>query len=208
MPRTGYRAGVKQGVVLWLLCGAIPGLCADGRDRTVRFSGEVARGLTFRKDIGHGLEFVLTPLSGKMPPELSGWTIEVLPQGNPSDSECRNFVWVVTPPFRFWNPRYLSTEYGKPAQEAVGISPRDFNFVLNCDDFKAERQRVERVLWPHNYSKEEADDALAKLGTSPKGMGRLSIKDSNYTPGDNSTDPVKLGAIHWIKFEVEITFPK
>lgn len=198
---------VRRLLVLWLLCGSILSQCTEGQNRTTRLAGEVARGLTFRKDIGHGLELVLTPISDKVPQELSGWHIVVSPQNLTGNDECRDLVWVVTPPYRFWNPRYLSTEYGKTAQEAVGISPRDFNFVLNCDDFKTERQRVERVLWPYNYSKEEADDALSKIGTSPHGTGRLWIKDSKFTPGETSVDGMKLGAIHWIKFEIELNFP-
>jgi len=198
---------VTKSLVLWLLCGSIFGQCAEGQNRTIRFTGEVAQDLSFRKDIGNGLDFVLAAISDKMPPELTGWHITVSPHTPAGDDECRDFVWVVMPPYRFWNPRYLSTEYGKPAQEAVGISPREFNFVMNCNDFKTERQRVERVLWPHSYSKEDVDDALAKLGTSPHATGRLWIKDSKYTPGDSSPNPVKLGEIHWIKFKVEITFP-
>lgn len=190
------------------MCGAFLSQCADAQDRTVRFFGEVARGLSFRKDIGHGLDLVLKPLPSPESGDATGWTIEVTPQGRQPDDECRDFVWVVTPPYRFWNPRYLSTEYGKLAQEVVRTSPREFNFVLNCADFTVERQRVDRVLWPYSYSKEDVDDSLAKLGTSPHGTGRLWIKDSKYTPGEKSGGSVKLGAIHWIKFEVEIRFPE
>ena len=199
---------VKKALILWLLCGLLLSWHAEGQDRTIRFAGEVARGLSYRKNIGHRLDFVLTPLRGPPSGGLTGWTIQISPQDSPPDPECTDYLWVVTPPYRFWNPRYLSTEYGKTAQEAVGISLRDFNFVLNCDDFRIERKRVERVLWPPTYSKEEVDNSLAKLGTSPKGAGRLWIRDSKYTPGDKSTSPVIFGAIHWIKFEAEIKFPE
>jgi hypothetical protein len=208
MPGARFKVNVRKAFVLCLLCGSLLGQCAEGQDRTIRFAGEVAQGLTYRKDIGHGLDFVLKPLPAPQSGDFTGWTIEVSPQGRQPDPVCRDFVWVGTPPYRFWNPRYLSTEYGVTAQEAVHISPREFNFVLNCDDFKTERQRVDRVLWPYSYSKKDVEDSLAKLGTSPQGSGQLWIKDSKYTPGDKSSDPVKLGAIHWIKFEVEIKFPE
>lgn len=197
---------MRKAIVLWLLCGSLWGQCADGRDRTLRFAGEVARDQTFRKDIGRGLDFVLTPL--KEPPSggLTGWTIQVSPHGRPPAPECTDFLWVVTPPYRFWNHRYLSTEYGNTAQEAVAMSPREFNFVLNCEDYRIERQRVGQVLWPS--SQQELEKALTKLGLLPQGTGRLWIKDSKYTPGEKSTDPAKIGAIHWIKFDVEINFPE
>ena len=189
----------RKAIVLWLLCWALLGVRAEGQNRAIRFAGEVAQGLTYHKDIGHKLDFVLTPAS--MGGGITGWTILISPQGQTPNPECRDFAWVVTPPFRFQNVLYVDTSYGTTAQEAVRISPRDFNFVLNCDDYNAEYSRVERVLWPSTYPKEEVDDALAKLGTTPHGTGRLWIKDSKYTPGEKSTDPAKLGAIHWIRFE-------
>ena len=79
--------------------------------------------------------------------------------------------------------------------------------MLSCKDYLIENGRVERVLWPYSYSKQEADDTLAKLGTSPLGKGRLWIEDSKVTPGRNTGTLKDLGAIHWIKFKVEIKFP-
>ncbi len=195
-------------VVVWILFGSLLGQCNERQGRTIRFAGEVARGLAFRKDIGHGLDFVLKPLLASQSGDVTGWTIQISPHGPPTDTECKDYLWVVTPPFRFWTHRYLSTEYGKPAQEAVAMSPREFNFVLNCHDYKTERQLVQRVLWPYTYSMEDVDDSLSKLGTTPHGTGHLWILDSKYTPGEKSTDPAKIGVIHWIKFEVDITFPE
>jgi hypothetical protein len=202
------KVNVRKAIVLWLLCGSLLDQCAEAQDRTLRFAGEVARGLTFRKNIGRGLDFVLKPLREQGPGDPNGWTIKVSPRGSSPDSKCDDFVWVVTPPFRSGNPRYLSTEYGNTAQEAVGNSPREFRFVLNCEDFKTEYSRVERVLWPYNYSEKDVEESLAKLGTSPTGTGLLWIKDSKFRPGEKSTEPVKYGEIHWIKFEVEIKFPE
>lgn len=207
MTRGSLKANVIQAVAVALLCGSACGFCADEKkEQTVRFTDEVAQGLEFRKEIDRGLNLVFKPDS--MGAGITGWSIQVSPQSEPSDSECSDLAWVVTPPFRFQNALYLDTSYGTTAQEAVQISPRDFNFVLNCDDYKTEYERVERVLWPGNYSKKEVDDALAKLGSIPHGTGRLWIRDSKYTPGDKTSDPVKLGEIHWIKFEVEIKFPE
>ncbi|MGD0458665.1 MAG: hypothetical protein ABSC21_13090 [Terriglobia bacterium] len=194
---------MRRVTILWLLFFTQSSLSAASQDRSITFSGEASEGQTFRKSIGNGLDFVLMPSSGWS----TGWTIEVSPQGKPSDPECNDFVWVVTPPYRFQNSRYLDTEYGIIAQEAVRRSPREFSFVMSCADFMMERRRVDRVLWPYTYSKQEVDDALAKLGESPLGKGRLWIEDSKITPGHESGSAEELGAIHWIKFRVEITFP-
>ena len=116
-------------------------------------------------------------------------------------------LWVVTPPYHFENARYLDTEYGITAQDVVRNSPREFNFVLNCSDLKTESKRVDLAIYPSTASQHEVDEALAKLGSSPVGKGRLWIEDSKITPGNKSGSAEDLGAIHWIKFKVEIKFP-
>jgi hypothetical protein len=194
---------MRRVAILWLVFFALSSLSAASQDRSITFLGEASEGQTFRKSIGHGLDFALMPSSGWS----TGWTIEVLPQGKPSAPECGDFLWVVTPPYHFQNARYLDTQYGITAQEAVRRSPREFSFVLNCADFMKESGRVDRVLWPYSCSKQDVDDSLAKLGTSPLGKGRLWIEGSKITPGHESGTAEDLGAIHWIKFKVEITFP-
>ncbi len=193
--------------ILCLFFGTLSSLGGGLQDHSTRFGGEVSQGQTFRKGIGHGLDFVLMP-SSEHSGWYTGWTIKISPQGQPSDPDCDDFAWVVTPPYRFGNARHLDTQYGTTAQEAVRISPREFSFVLNCTDLKTERGRVDRVLWPYTYSKEEVDEASAKLGSSPLGTGQLWIKRFRITPGKKSEVGAELGAIHWIKFRVEIRFPE
>jgi hypothetical protein len=188
---------------LWLIFLALSSLSAAPQDRLLTFTGEASEGQTFRKNIGNGVDFVLMPNSDWD----TGWTIEVLPQGKPSDPDCEDFLSVATPPYHFQNARYLDTEYGITAQDAVHNSPREFNFVLNLTDCETERKRVELAIYPSNASEKEVDDARAKLGTSPLGTGRLWIEDSKITPGRDTGKPEDLGAIHWIKFKVEIKFP-
>ena len=191
--------------ILWLAFFTLSNLSAATPGPSITFIGEASEGHTFRKSIGEGLYFVLMPDS--MGGGITGWTIEVSPQGTPSNPECNDFVWVVTPPYHFQNARYLDTSYGLTAQEAVRRSPREFDFVMCCDDFMTERRRVDRVLWPYTYSKQEVDEALAKLGSSPLGKGRLWVEDFKITPGHKSDTAEDLGAIHWIKFKVDIQFP-
>ncbi|MFZ0964507.1 MAG: hypothetical protein WAO35_26890 [Terriglobia bacterium] len=191
---------------VWLIFFAFSSFGAAPPDRSVTFIGEATEGQTFRKDIGHGLDFVLMPDAGGR--RITGWTIEVSPQGKPSDPQCEDFLWVVTPPYHFQNARYLDTSYGIPAQDAVRNSLRVFNFVLNCSDFGTERKRVELAIYPNGASEQEVDEARAKLGSSPLGKGQLWIIDSKITPGHKSGTAEDLGAIHWIKFKVEIEFPE
>jgi hypothetical protein len=194
---------MRKVTILWLVCLGLSSLSATAQDRSLTFTGEAVEGQTFRKDIGRGLDFVLEP----NPDGDTGWTIKVSPQGKPADPECEDFLWVVTPPYHFQNVRYLDTQYGIPAQDAVRNSPRDFSFVLNCADYETESKRVDLAIYSNGATKQEVDDALAKLGTSPTGEGRLWIVDSKITPGHDSSDGEGLGAIHWIKFKVEIKFP-
>jgi hypothetical protein len=196
---------MRRVAILWLVCFALSSLSAASQDRSVTIVGEVTEGQTFRKSIGHGLDFVLMPSSWG--DDITGWTLEVSPQGKPTDPECDDFLWVVTPPYHFQNIRYLDTSYGTTAQEAVRVSPREFNFVLNCVDFKTESKRVDLVIYGSDASEKEVDEARAKLGSSPLGKGRLWIMDSKITPGHDSGPAQDLGAIHWIKFKVEIEFP-
>jgi hypothetical protein len=87
---------------------ALSSISAAPQDRLVTFVGETTEGQTFRKSIGRGRDFVLMPNSNGE----TGWTLEVSPQGRPSDPDCKDFLWVVTPPYHFQNVRYLDTEYG------------------------------------------------------------------------------------------------
>jgi hypothetical protein len=157
----------------------------------VHFQGQANRGQEFRREIAPSLIFVLRPSE-------DGWNITVQPVPKPASPEgCDDFVWVVTPPYRSSNPRYLETSYGMSAREAVEWSPREFQFVLNVADCKTEGTRVERVLWPANYTDKEVSDAEAKLGTSPTAKGTFTILDSR----------ISSKKIDWVKFEVAITFP-
>lgn len=194
-----------RATILLLVFTTLSTRAARSQDRIISFSGQVSEGQAFRRSIGHGLDFVLTPSS--IGGGITGWTIQVPPQGQTSDPECRDFAWVVTPPYHFQNVLYLHTSYSTMAQEAVRASPREFRFVLNCADFKTERKRVDLVLYHSTAAKGEVDEALAKLGSSPLGTGKFWIKRYRITPGKKTEAGIDLGAIHWIKFEVEIKFP-
>jgi hypothetical protein len=174
------------------------------QERPLRFEGEVKLGEEFRREIGHGLTLVLQPVGAGNP---QGWTIIIRNGKGPSTAECDDFAWVLTPPYRGYNPRDLDTSYATPAREAVAISPREFQFVLNEADCRRESERVTRILWPYNYSDAQVKDAQNKLGSSPHGKATLIILDSKTSSGGQIIEGKDNGKIDWIKFTVEIRFP-
>src|SRR5438067_1221608 len=129
------RVHIALAALLISACGTLP---ADASDEIVPFQGELSRGHNFRQSIGHGLTLLLTD-------DGAGWTIGVSPQ-TATEPQCGDLAWVVNPPFRNYNALYLNASYGMTAQEAVEISPREFNFVLSCAGLKREATFVDRLI--------------------------------------------------------------
>ena len=73
----------------------------------VRFTGEVYDGTVFDREVGHDLVFRLTPLAGDA---AGGWVIEIVPKVQPAD-EPAEFLAIATPPYHFYNERYLAGAY-------------------------------------------------------------------------------------------------
>jgi hypothetical protein len=166
--------------------------CSPG---AICFSGKVLEGEEFRKTLNPELEFVLK----------RGWTITIA--SKQPEGDCQELASVVNPPYRAHRDLDLDTSYGWTAEEAVAASPREFRFVTNCSDYRTESERLSVVLWPYTATQQKVDEALAKLGTSPSGRGRLWITDSR-TSHTGDTPDEKLGKIEWRTFTVEITLPR
>lgn len=185
-----------------LICAAAT-LPANAKDEIVRFQSEVSRGHDFRQSIGHGLVLVLA--GG------DGWTIGVSPQ-TVTEPQCGDFAWVVNPPFRNYNALYLNSAYGITAQEAVEISPREFNFVLSCAGLKREATFVDRLIMSSpagmQPTERQVAEAQAKMGTSPQGHGKLWVLDYKISAAPEDIDGKNYGQIDWIRFRVEIRFPE
>ena len=77
--------------------------------RASRFDGEVSHGQAFEHELAPGLVFRLAP--ERHPANPPGWRIEVRSRAMPEPEN--ELSWVVTPPYRFWNPRYLDTSYDR-----------------------------------------------------------------------------------------------
>jgi hypothetical protein len=166
--------------------------CAPG---SICFSAELINGQDFHKALNDDLEFTLT----------NGWTIGVIPTHK--EGNCDEFAHLVNAPYRAHNQLYIDTSYGWTAEDEVLDSPREFRFVTNCTDYRVESERLALVLWPYTAKSElEYNKALADLGSSPLGTGRLWITGSRISHSADTPDD-KRGTIEWIRFTVEIRLP-
>jgi hypothetical protein len=174
----------------------VPGMgkpaCSSG---AICFSGEVSEGEEFRKTLNTELEFVLA----------RGWSIAIVPKR--PEGDCPELASVVNAPYRAHRDLYIDTSYGWTAEDETSPSPREFRFVTNCTDYWTESERLNIVLWPYTATPQKYEEALAKLGTSLLGKGRLWITDSRISHSGDTPNQ-KLGKIEWMKFSVEISLPR
>ena len=106
-----------------------------GQELAPQISGEVASGPKFEREIGAGLVFVLQPTD-------SGWMAGVVPKTKCVEADwSEDFARIATPPYRSYNSLFVDASYGVRAKEVVERPPRQFSFVLTCEDFKLGRGR-------------------------------------------------------------------
>jgi hypothetical protein len=164
----------------------------------VRFSGEVFAGKRFVYDIGHGLVFGLQPLTGD---GGGGWVIEIVPKVQAPDDPVE-FSEIATPPYHFYNDRYLAAAYGYSAKEAVQMTTRKFNFVLSVADEDKANDVVNAMLYPSAMSDDEKA-RIARESTSVQlGHGEFHMTHSHVTLGKGDTPD----SIDMLKFEVVVNF--
>lgn len=182
-------------VVPVVLCGIPARARAQVAVPYEMFTGEVSYGQDFEVDFGGGLSF---RLAASRDPMIPGWTIEVHgTDGVNGDVELSS---VVTPPYRFWNPRYLDLSYGYSAAEVVAIDVRAFSFLRDPSDYTASFEALGKVLWPNGLAEEEVARARAFLEAVPKCSGVLRILDDRILV-DPETSKDRLD---WLKFGVEL----
>jgi hypothetical protein len=189
----------------FFVLSALLATCSAGallaQERPLRFQGEVTRGATFRKEIGHGLVFALRP-------QEEGWTISVEPAVKPAGTACEmDFAAVVAVPMRGYREIDLSATFGNTAQEAVALSPREVDFVLTTEDCIREAERRTKLMWSYSYTQKEVEDAEAKFATSAAGKAVLKVLDSKVSPSGVLAEGKDYGKIDSLKFEVVVTFP-
>jgi hypothetical protein len=190
------------GCALWVSSRAeaqsnVP-VSASAEASQVRFTGEVYDGTVFDREVGHDLVFRLTPLEGDA---AGGWVIEIVPKTQPPD-EPAEFLAIATPPYHFYNERYLAGAYGYSTKEAVAITPRTFNFVLTVADDHIAEDVVNSAIYPSTASDQEKQRIAGEAAGVNLGHGELRILKSRVRFGkDGSSD-----AIAYLKFEVALDF--
>lgn len=142
---------------LLLLCAAMSPIAAQ--EDVVRFQSQVSRSQDFREPIGHGLVLILDSTG-------DGWEIKVAPK-TAAEPECIDFTWIVNFPIHAYNSLHLNPSYGITAREAVGMSPREFDFVLNCEGYKRESTFLGRFTGSLAASEKQQAEAGQKLASSP-----------------------------------------
>lgn len=160
--------------------------------------GRVVRGESFEASIGRGLAFRLDPHSMAEGPQ--GWTVRIVPETDPET----DYSWVATPPYRFWNPRYLDTSYGISATEALARTPRKFWFVASPEDYEVATKALDVLLWPYAHTKAEVDAAAERLSGLAKYAGTLRVEDGSAMPADAVH---ATAAIAWLDFRASLCVP-
>jgi len=117
--------------------------------RRIEFRGEVEHGQAWQRELGGALEFRLDPSAD---PILPGWTIEIRSH-DLAESE-NELTWVVTLPYRGWNPRYLDVSYGLTAREVVARDVRGFG-IVHVADYAQTADAVRTLLWPYGKTDQE-----------------------------------------------------
>lgn len=164
----------------------------------VRFAGEVIDGQPFEYEVGHGLVFRLTPLGGDA---AGGWVIEIMPKVQPPDGPVE-FVAIATPPYHFYNQRYLAAAYNYSAREAVAITPRTFYFVQSVADEQIANEVVNGALYPGVVSDREKERIAGESANLHLGRGQLRILRSRIANGKQGEPDI----IAWVKFDVVLSF--
>lgn len=164
--------------LLWLCASA--GLAAQ----CDTISGQVRAGSSFERAFGDGLLFRLRA-AANAPPNPAGWTVEVRAG---ADGE-HDFVWVATPPYRWWNPRYLDTSYGQSARGAVDRDVRTFGFVTGEEAYARLSEAVGFLVFsrPPEMTEEEYEAAHDSVRAAWQtmmeevGRGQLRITDADVS---------------------------
>ncbi|HLV94277.1 MAG TPA: hypothetical protein VKS44_03725 [Candidatus Acidoferrales bacterium] len=165
----------------------------------VHIAGAVSLGKAFEYDIGRGLAFRLVPPANASD---AGWIIEIVPKTEPEDGPVE-FSAIATPPYHVYNDRIIATLYGRSASEVVQLKDRTFFFVRSVDDEHRAEEVVNAAFYPTDLSDQERVRIAAEQHDVTVSKGELRILKSHTGRSKTLND---LGAINWIRFEVDIEF--
>jgi hypothetical protein len=198
---------IIAGLICALILSVVPATAHHGVSQSppsssgkldVILSGEISSGDSFVRDIGNGLIFRLVPSPAGFG---NGWDIEIAPKEIPAGGYSE-YSAIVTPPYHFYNMRYVNASYGVTARQAVAISPRVFQFAETPEDMQAASVVVNSIIYSVDWPSRK-DSLAAAASKVPLGAGEFRILRSRTTLGKNNED---LGSIDWLKFEVRLRF--
>jgi hypothetical protein len=199
---TGRLSAARWAPAAFALFLTSPVLAQQASDpapcRQVLLRGRVTANQSFDAPLSPSLTFRLD--ADTIPANPPGWTIRV----TPPDAPDRDHAMIATPPYRFWNPRYVDTGYGVSAAEALANTPRDFAFVATDDDFDRGSRALDVLLWSYSFTDSQVDSASAA-------MDALRVYPASFTiENGEASEPSSarpLGRIEWMSFRLDACIP-
>jgi hypothetical protein len=193
---------------IWLLMPLllVAAFARTGMAEPMLLEGEIQRGETMI----HRFEYSGNQFEFRLVPMAQGWAVWIDSPGN----RQRNYVVVVTPPFRGINPAVIqgwqfrnaaNTGPNKPGEGGVNApgKVRNFGFVLDGSGYQAAHEALDVLMWPDRHSEQDLKAAIARLDDVPKAMAKMEIEAlelGNLVEGDKA----------WIErmaFRLQINLP-
>ncbi len=189
-----FEHALQAGIWVVLAAMLTSAPAARGQCIAVQFNGTVAAKQTFQKRFTKGLIFRLVP-------EGDGWSMEVRPAHDRQG--IAEYSYIVTPPYRTSNPRYIYTGWDITTLEQVlAMKKRDFAFVLDRASYLRADVDLRHILW--SAAKNQYQQGLDDMSEIPVGGGELTITDAKI-----GRDPAQAQK-PWIAemaFTVKLTVP-
>lgn len=196
----GFFANMNRVLVRTFCIVALLSVCLFAQE--LDFSGAVKNGGTFRKEIGHGLVFVLAPVA-----DGYGIAIEPVRGGDPNNN---NFSTCVTPPFHGPNPTSFmphdfQDEHGNPLPPKVlaGLKKRELSFVLTPADQKKACDELSEAMYGPEKKDKNGNPVLGFLDYKQPVLGK-GVFD---ILGFQLSGPQQSEQFQSITFAVHIEFP-
>jgi len=175
----------------------------------IQFSGAVRGTEIFRKDIGHGLVFVIGPPPGDDPDD-QGFAIQIQPAGQ---AQPDNYLRCVTlpahgptaadlPASQFVN----DSNEQLPDAELAPLRTRDLQFVLNSADQKKACDELDAELYgPQRVDPKTGAIVMGDPGYKAPLLGSAKVALKNIEIAD--LGQAKKAVLKSLTFEVVIVFP-
>ena len=172
-----------------------------------RISGSVPAEQTFRKEIGSGLFFVVSPIKS-VDSTGFGWSLSV----EPSDRSDHFERCVATPLHGPTPNEVLAWEFvtgeneNLPASELAPLKKRVFPFVLNASDQKKACDELEVVAGGRPAIGKDGAEIIGTPGYKPPPLGTATVTLKSIPLADVGKG--KHARFESLGFEAEFVFPQ